>query len=41
LARDETPTLIDTLFAGNNLLLSLRGPDLDLLKPHQRARPAA
>jgi len=33
----ESSTLIETLLTGNNLLSSLRGPDLDLLKPHIRA----
>src|SRR4051794_13333638 len=33
----ESSTLIETLLTGNNLLSSLRGQDLDLLKPHIRA----
>ena len=33
----ESSTLIETLLTGNNLLMSLRGPELDLLKPHLRA----
>jgi CRP-like cAMP-binding protein len=33
----ESSTLIETLIAGNNLLTALRGPELDLLKPHLRA----
>jgi hypothetical protein len=33
----DNPTLIDTLLSGNNLLSVLRGPDLDLLRPHLRA----
>jgi len=36
-AHYESSTLIDTLLSGNNLLMALRGPDLDLLKPHLRA----
>lgn len=40
MAHYETSTLIDTLLSGNNLLLSLRGPDLDMLKPHLRALQA-
>lgn len=33
----ESSTLIETLLTGNNLLMSLKGPDLDLLKPHIKA----
>lgn len=33
----DNPTLIDTLLTGNNLLSTLRGGDLDLLRPHLRA----
>lgn len=36
-AQYETSTVIETLLAGNNLLSSLRAPDLDLLRPHFRA----
>lgn len=40
-AQYESPSLIESLLAGNNLLSSLRGPDLDLIKPHLRAVQAA
>lgn len=33
----DNPTLIDTLLTGNNLLSTLRGGDLDLIRPHLRA----
>jgi len=36
-AQYESSTLVDTLLSGNNLLLALRGPDLELLRPHLRA----
>lgn len=36
-AHYESSTLIDTLLSGNNLLMALRGPEFDLLKPHLRA----
>lgn len=41
MAHYETSTLIDTLLSGNNLLLALRGPDLDMLRPHLRALQGA
>lgn len=37
----ESSTVIETLLPGNNLLSSLRGPDLDMLKPHLRALQSA
>lgn len=40
-AQYETSSAIETLLSGNNLLSSLRGPDLDLIKPHLRAVQAA
>ncbi|MFN4140846.1 Crp/Fnr family transcriptional regulator [Aestuariivirga sp.] len=40
-AHYESSTLIDTLLSGNNLLSALRGPDLDLMRPHFRALQSA
>ncbi len=40
-AQYGSPLLVDSLLAGNNLLCALRGPDLDLMRPHLRAVQAA
>ncbi len=40
-AQYSSPSLIESLLPGNNLLSALRGPDLELMRPHLRVVQAA